>query len=340
MSARCRTAALLEVLGVYLAGPLVVDLLVRVSGIRIVNPLETFTAAVTDSQLVTASRQMFVLLVLQYIGYFAIIIPINWWHRRRGPAAYGVTRAGWSWLALLAAGVGTVAMTTVIVWPASTLLLLDSAYHLNLGGTVPWRQAFFDTSWRRWEFWLFSAVMSWALIPVVEELFFRGYCQRRLAEDWGDGPAIVGTACLFTFTYGQYLALSIYNLSLVLTLFVLAIGFGTVFAWTRSLVPAMIAHAIIDVPATPLWQGVVLVVFVVGGIFVWRRGIRIARQVFATGSIAVCAALAIVGTGWAVASHEIDSLVYVAIAMIAVAIVIETTDRETSARAGAATLRT
>ena len=54
--------------------------------------------------------------------------------------------------------------------------------------TEPWRQAFFEMSWRRWEFWLFSAVMSWALIPVLEELFFRGYCQRRLAVAWGTYP--------------------------------------------------------------------------------------------------------------------------------------------------------
>jgi hypothetical protein len=40
---------------------------------------------------------MFVLLMLQYAGYFLLTIPINWWHPRRGPAVYGLSRAGHSW---------------------------------------------------------------------------------------------------------------------------------------------------------------------------------------------------------------------------------------------------
>ena len=31
-------------------------------------------------------RQMFVLLMFQYAGYFLLIIPINWWYRQRAPA--------------------------------------------------------------------------------------------------------------------------------------------------------------------------------------------------------------------------------------------------------------
>jgi hypothetical protein len=65
MNARRRTAALLEVLGIYVAGRLVVDQLVRVLGLQLVNPLNTFTADVTDAGLITATRQLSVLLMLQ-----------------------------------------------------------------------------------------------------------------------------------------------------------------------------------------------------------------------------------------------------------------------------------
>ena len=41
---------------------------------------------------------------------------------------------------------------------------------------------------------------------------------------------------------------------MIVSLLVLAIGFGVVFAWTPSLIPAVVAHAIIDVPMTPIWQ--------------------------------------------------------------------------------------
>ncbi len=194
-------------------------------------------------------------------------------------------------------------------------------------GTVPWRQAFFDMSWRRWQFWLFSAVMSWALIPVVEELFFRGYCQRRLAEDWGDGPAIVGTACLFTFAHTQYQIPSAYNAGMIVGLLLSAIGFGVVFAWTRSLIPAIIAHAVFDIPMTPSWQALLVAALVIGALFTWRRGLAIISQVFSTGSGVAYALLAVLGASYAVAAVRLRSLEYVAVGMVVLAVALEAEER-------------
>src|SRR5215471_1427804 len=196
MNTRRRTAVLLEVLGIYLAGQLVVDLLVRGFGASLVNPLGTFTVGISNAELITASGQFLTLILFQYAGWFLLVIPINWWDRRHGPGAYGLTTAGNSWHTLILAGVAAAALGAL---PVLCVQLIDAVHHL--GETAAWRQALFATSWRRWEFWLFTAVMSWALIPVLEELFFRGYCQRRLAEEWGDGAAITGTACMFTLAH-------------------------------------------------------------------------------------------------------------------------------------------
>ncbi len=315
MNTRRRTAALLEVLGIFLAGQLVVTLLTRMAGLKLVSPLPGFTVEITDAELLTATRQMFVLLLMQYAGWFLLIIPINWWRRRRGPAAYGLIRAGRSWGTLLLIGAATAALAE---WPVLGVSLTDTFY--DLGETAPWRQAFFDTSWRRWEFWLFSAVISFALVAFLEELFFRGYCQRRLAEDWGNGPAILGTACLFTFAHSQYLMPNVYSVSMVVSLLILAIGFGVVFAWTRSLIPSVVAHAIINVPMTPLWQGVLLVVFVIGIALVGRRGAGVVRQVFSGSTVASCLALAAVGAGYAIASSRVEHLNLIAAGMVVVAI--------------------
>jgi hypothetical protein len=91
---RRRAAALLEVLGVSLAGPLLMWWLRGLIGVSVTNPLTSLSVHTSDGELITASRQIFVLLIFQYAGYFLLIFPINWWYRRRGPAAYGLTKAG------------------------------------------------------------------------------------------------------------------------------------------------------------------------------------------------------------------------------------------------------
>ena len=64
--AQRRAAALLEVLGVSLAAGLVTDQLVRLSGMSDTNPLQGLSIHSTGAELITASRQMFVLLIFQY----------------------------------------------------------------------------------------------------------------------------------------------------------------------------------------------------------------------------------------------------------------------------------
>jgi hypothetical protein len=66
MKARQRTAALLEVLGIYLAGQLVTGQLIRLLGLRPANPLASLGVEVTDAELITTTWQLFVLLTLQY----------------------------------------------------------------------------------------------------------------------------------------------------------------------------------------------------------------------------------------------------------------------------------
>jgi membrane protease YdiL (CAAX protease family) len=322
MRVRQRTAALLEVLGVYLAGQLVTGQLIRLLGLRPVNPLARLTVAVTDAELLTATWQLFGLVTLQYVGWFLLIIPINYWHRRRGAAAYGLTRAGHSWTDLMAAGLATAALC---LWPTLAVDLVNAIH--PVGETVPWRQALFDTSWRRWQFWLFTGVLSWGLVAVVEEIFFRGYCQRRLAEDWGDAAAIAGITCLFIFSHTQYLTFNAYNAAKLPTLLLVALGSGVVFAKTRSLVPSIVAHAIGNVPMTPFWQAAVVAALIVGTVVAARRGATVVRQVFSGATVIGCVGLGVIGTAYAIASARVEGLGFVAAAMVVLAIVLEAEDR-------------
>ncbi len=317
MNAR-RAAALLEVLGVYVIGQYLVTLFTSTLHLQIENPLARISPQMTGDELLFASRDLFWLLFLQYAGWFVLIIPINWWHRGSGRKAYGLTRSGRPWKFLLATGIAAVALAA---WPEIAVQLLDRVY--DLGPTAPWRQALYDMPWLRWQFWLFTAVMSYGFVALMEELFYRGYCQRRLAEDWGDGPAICGTACLFLFAHGQYLFLNAYNVSLLASLLILAVAMGVVFAWTRSLVPSIFAHAIINVPMTLLWQVLVLAGCVVGTVLFSRRGAAVVKRVFAGTSGRWCVALAAAGGIYVIISQREGRLVYVAAIMLGLAVAFE-----------------
>jgi hypothetical protein len=158
-------------------------------------------------------------------------------------------------------------------------------------------------------------------------MFFRGYCQRRLAEDWGDGPAIVGAACLFTFQHAQYHIPNLYNAGMIAGLLLCALGFGVVFAWTRSLIPGIIAHAIIDIPMTPVWQSLVILLMLVVAWGARKRGAAILRVVCSNRNASAYATLAALSAIWAVLGTRISRLEYLAAAMLALAVVLEALER-------------
>jgi membrane protease YdiL (CAAX protease family) len=323
---RRRAAALLEVVGVYLTGAALNDKIVQwLTDRQLIspqNPFSLLTARTSNAELLIASRQLFVALTLIYVSFFLLILPIDWWRRRRGPATYGLTRASRSWKALGLAGFATAAL---VEWPVLIHTLVDAIH--PLGAMAPWRQAFFDMSWRRWQYWLFAGILSYALIPVLEELLFRGYYQRRLAEDWGDGPAIIAVACLFTFSHKQYLIANLYNVTMIASLLFLAIGLGVVFAWTRSLYPSMVAHAIINVPMTPRWQAGLLVVFLAVIFFAWRGGMAAVRQVFANTRLAASALMAIILALYAVLANRIPAMTWIAFVVLAAALALDVIDQ-------------
>src|SRR5579875_132432 len=102
---------------------------------------------------------------------------------------------------------------------------------------------------------------------------------------------------------------------MIVGLFISAIGFGVAFAWTRSLVPGIIAHAIFDVPMTPMWESVLVALLLVGAWFSWPKGRVAIRQVFSTRSGVAYGMLAVVGTVWAVAGARVHGLEHAAVGL-------------------------
>jgi membrane protease YdiL (CAAX protease family) len=113
-------------------------------------------------------------------------------------------------------------------------------------------------------------------------------------------------------------------------LFLSAVGFGVVFAWTRSLIPAIIAHTIFDIPMTPIWQGLLVAVLLISSLLIWRKSGPIVRQVFSGGDRAALWILALLGTGFAVAGVRIRGLEYVGVAFVVLAVALESGERRTT----------
>jgi membrane protease YdiL (CAAX protease family) len=329
MGGRRKVAAVMEVFGVYLVGQLVMLLVARLAHIELANPLTHLTASASNADLLTASGQLTKLLLAQYAGWFLLIVPIGWWYRRTGLKEYGLTRAGLPLGRLLLLGMAT---ALVAFWPSRLLEILNTLK--PLGETVPWRQAMFDMSWRRWEFWVFTAVGSYVVPPIVEELFYRGYCQRRLSEDLGQGTAIATVTALFVFSHGQYLIGNVYNVGMLLSLLIGALGLGILFAYTRSLIPSMMAHALINVPATGIWQWIVLSIMIVGVVLLGRNALRIAGGVFQGTALMPTLFLAIVGAGYAVAANRLGVMPIVALAALIAALVLEALERRARGAVG------
>jgi len=322
MGGRRKVAAVLEVLGVYLAGQLVMVLLARAMNLKLSNPLTHLTATASNTELVRASGQLTKLLAAQYLGWFLLIVPIGWWYRRTGLREYGLTRAGAPLGRLLVLGLAT---ALVAFWPTRLLEIVNTLK--PLGETAPWRQAMFDMSWRRWEFWLFMAAGSYVMPPIVEELFYRGYCQRRLAEDLGQGTAIAMVASLFVFSHSQYLMANAYNLGMIVALLIGALGLGLVFAYTKSLIPSMAAHALINIPAAGVWQWIVAGIMVIGAVCFARTALGVATKVFKGTVAAPALLLAILAAGYAVAANRFELMSVVAVAAVVVALVLEASER-------------
>jgi membrane protease YdiL (CAAX protease family) len=114
-----------------------------------------------------------------------------------------------------------------------------------------------------------------AILPLAEELFFRGYLQTRLCQRFGGWPGIVVTSALFGLAHLDWIHST--------SAFLIGLYLGWVALRAGSIRPTMIAHA----ANNTLWV-----------VATWTRlGTDLPRPVHA-GLLAVYCITAVVGTRW------------------------------------------
>jgi membrane protease YdiL (CAAX protease family) len=238
-----RLTAILEICGVYMVGQLIAFIFMKLLGVEVQNPI-TVLQANPNADLLEMSKNLASILLLQYGGIMFLALTIGWWHRKRRISEYGVTTARQPILKQVWIGVVLFAVAQL---PVKLLIAIDHV--IPLGAKAVTQNIASMLDWSDFKFWVFMAVGSFLLIPLVEEFFYRGYVQVRLGEDFDAPTAILVTALFFEFSHGQYyLTLSPWTVGMLLTGVFSSLAWGYIFYRTRSLIAPIVAHVLINFP--------------------------------------------------------------------------------------------
>lgn len=258
-----KAVALLEVLGIFTLGNFTAGRLGPMIGIQPLGPLFGSAVKSAEPDYVPLAFAFFQNLLVQYACLLPPALAIGWLRRRLNLRHYGVTRAGQPVWALVAAGLIAFSLAAIpvkLLWVAKRFVPMGE-------GSPFW--VLLQKSWTP-SFWLLMAVSSFVLIPVLEELFYRGYCQTRLEEDFGGTGAIVIVALFLTLGHSQYHHLSFLSIGTIFALIPLMLGMGYVYWRSRSLIPSVILHAAVNVPTKGIYD-FILPVAMVAVLILFRR---------------------------------------------------------------------
>jgi membrane protease YdiL (CAAX protease family) len=246
-----RVAAIAEPGFVLIAGTLLAQ--VVLSRLR-VGSAEHYLYELAVPEFRSAALLQLVHLTVRYGIILALAVGLGIWRGRSAARSYGLTLQRHS-LAKLA-GIGLV-LGLIASLPEQITRLVAEYVHLGPGtrfwaleARVPWDAAF----------WLYMAVGSYAVVPIFEELFTRGYLLGRVRESFSAGGSLLASAVFFTVAHGQYRHADPLAICSQTSLFVWAAICAYAVYRTGSLLPTIIAHVIINVPMTAEFRWTTLAV--------------------------------------------------------------------------------
>jgi len=266
-----KSTAVLEVVTVFLVGNLLASLLAKMLNLgSFMKEFGDLLASPKPDYL----RLAWLIgsnLVIEYVGLFLLIFLVGWFRRKRRFADYGLTRASNK--------IGYLFSIGLVLFCFSALplkLLLFANKYLPLGaGSDLW--IIFNMKWN-FQFWVFSAVGSYLLVPVVEEIFYRGYFQKRLEEGFGGLPAVIMTSCFFVLNHAVYHKLTVLSIGTIISLFIFSVAIGYIYYRTRSLYVPIFAHALINIPTKGTVDLIILLLMVAVIIFFTKKIAIFLRQ--------------------------------------------------------------
>jgi membrane protease YdiL (CAAX protease family) len=270
-------------------------------------------ASGTDPDFVASSVVMLKQFSAQYGVVLLLVLFLSLLAGGRSLRSFSLSQNGHSLKTLMLVGLVAGFMISI---PVQVMFVARELWSIG-EGTIFWVIA--DRVPWDWSFWLFFAIGSFVVVPVIEELTWRGYALGRLKESFGPGAALAITTLIFTSLHTQYfmepdLAKTMAVFSLILATLV----FGFLTLSYGSVLPAIIAHAVLNTPAS-LEFGVAKILIGIGLVIVFRAQVfdavkRISRWLWNKDVVISVGLLCVVGgLFWYVSNFE----EYKSIAMVA-----------------------
>lgn len=260
-----RLAAVFEVVGTLICGILLGRLVQGALGIEAWKEVQGAMIDSGEPDFWKLARLATLEQLLKYGFTFLLFYGIGRWHRDRRLPAYG--------LQLGQRSVGSLVRIGVVGWAAAGA----APYGLQIAATFfpalgqgPEHWSLFPSSWSV-GFLAYMAAASFLLVPFLEELWARGYMVNRLGEDYGWAGGVVLSAIFFTLAHGQYFKLEALSLGMLISLMLGSVIYAYLFLRTGSLVPVVVAHALINLPSPPTAWGRPAVLAIMAVVLLFAR---------------------------------------------------------------------
>lgn len=259
-----------------------------------------------DPNFLQAARVNAEFFAYQYGGVVIILLALGLASGRMSFTKLGITRGKYRLSELLSIGIVAGAVASI----ASTVIFAGKEL-FPLGDDTPFWWMIGRVDWDL-DLWIFMAVGSYALVPLLEEFAYRGGMLGNLARAFAPGAAILGVGILFAVMHSQYWSIGPIGIITLFGVLYSGVIFGYVFLRTGSLLPAIIAHAMINVPVALEYEwlrvGFILAVMLVARKQIGEAFMRICRSFITVDTLrlALLGSLIYVGYWMVTSQFELD----------------------------------
>lgn len=238
----------------------------------------------------------------QYGGVVAVLLLLGLVRGRLKVRDLGLSRGRRSLGQLIVMGIVAGAVANI----ASTIIFAGKEL-FELGNDTPFWWALDRVDWD-WDLWLFMAVGSYALVPIVEEFAYRGGMLGSLARAFAPGAALLGIGILFAVMHSQYWSIGPIGIITLFSVVYAGAIFGYVFLRTGSLLPAIIAHAMVNIPVALEFEwvriGLTVVVIWFAHKHIWQAMTRIAASLWSLDTLRLAGLAGLVFAGFWLATVQ------------------------------------